>query len=92
MSIGKVYMMRYKPHMEVRALPVLYFKKGKLKGVNMNYDKKKLLDLIDRLNVIQEYDYITYPNEDNEKVKVILSIIENEIEKWEKMQNDNYSY
>ena len=58
----------------------------------MNYDKKKLIDLIDRLNTIQEYDYITYPDEDNEKVKVILSNIENEIEKWEEMQSDNYSY
>ena len=58
----------------------------------MNYDKGKLLDLIDRLNVILEYDYITYPNKDDQKVEIILANIENEIEKWEKMQNDNYSY
>ena len=58
----------------------------------MIYDEAKLLDLIDRLNIIKEYDYITYPNEDNEKVKVILLNIENEIEKWEKMQKCNYSY
>jgi hypothetical protein len=58
----------------------------------MIYDKDKLVDLIDRLSIIKEYDYIAYPVEDSQKVKNILTNIENEIEKWEKMQNDNYSY
>lgn len=57
----------------------------------MKYDKNKLIDLVDRLNTIKEYDYITYNDDDNKKVEIILSNIENEIEKWEKMQNDNYS-
>ena len=65
----------------------------KTKGLNkMIYDKDKLVDLIDRLSIIKEYDYIAYPVEDSQKVKNILTNIENEIEKWEKMQNDNYSY
>jgi len=58
----------------------------------MIYDKEKLTDLIERLETIKEYDYITYPNEDNEKVKKIMAIIEKQIVEWEEMQNDNYSY
>ena len=58
----------------------------------MIYDKQKLQDLIERLQSIQEYDYITYPEEDNIKVKYILSIIEDQIDIWEKLQNDNFSY
>ena len=58
----------------------------------MIYDKGKLFDLIERLSCIREYDYISYPQEDNEKVKDILSKIESQVELWEKLQDDNYSY
>lgn len=57
----------------------------------MIYDKEKLNDLIERLESIREYDYITYRNEDNEKVKEILSVLEEKIFLWEELHNANYS-
>lgn len=61
------------------------------KEVFMIYDKEKLNDLIERLESIKEYDYITYRNEDNEKVKEILSVLEERISLWEELHNANYS-
>jgi hypothetical protein len=58
----------------------------------MIYNKDKLIDLIDRLNNIIEYDYITYPPDDNKKTEEILSNIETQVEFWEQLQNNNFSY
>lgn len=58
----------------------------------MIYDERKLEDLIERLETIKEYDYISYTLEDEELVNNILLTIEAEVEKWEKLQNENYSY
>jgi len=55
-------------------------------------NKDRLLDLFDRLAVIKQHDFITDPTDDKdeEKVKTILSNIEKEIDKWEKMQIDKW--
>lgn len=58
----------------------------------MRYDKGKLKEIIDRLETIREYDYITYPSEDEEKVKNILLKLDALVEEWEDMHDSNYSY
>jgi len=58
----------------------------------MKYNKEKLEDIIERLQSIIEYDYITYPTEDEKKVEEILLKIDKLVEDWEDMQDSNYSY
>ncbi len=58
----------------------------------VRYDKEKMNDVIDILCIIREYDYITYPPEDDTKVKAILDSLQMLVDKWENMHNDNISY
>lgn len=58
----------------------------------MNYNKEKLEEVISALTAIQEYDYITYPDEDNEKAKDILDQLYVLTMQWKKMHDENYGY
>jgi hypothetical protein len=57
----------------------------------MWYDKHKVLDIIEKLQIIMEYDYICFCNEDADKVVEIIEKIDNEVDKLVELQKDNYS-
>lgn len=58
----------------------------------MRYNKNMMNDVIDELLFIREYDYITYPNEDEVKADEILKKIEKLVVEWKEMHDSNYSY
>ena len=58
----------------------------------MKYDKNKMQEVLDCLMGIQEYDWITYPREDEKEAEKMLNELLKISERWSKMHNDNYSY